>query len=92
MTTPAVIFAFLIALLYGVFYHFIRGGGAGRFFLYTSLSVIGFVVGHLFSLWLRWDFFPLGQINLGLSSVGSLVVLIIGDWLSRIEAPPESKV
>ena len=92
MTTPAIIFAFLIALLYGVFYHFIRGGGGGRFFLYTGLSMIGFVVGHLFSVWLRWDFIPLGQINLGLSSLGSLIVLIIGDWLSRIEAPPESKV
>ena len=92
MITPSLLFALLIAVFYGVLYHFIRGGGAGRLFLYIGLSVIGFGVGHLFSLWLRWDFFPLGQINLGLSSVGSLIILLIGDWLSRIESEPESKV
>jgi hypothetical protein len=82
----------LIAFLYGAAYHFLRGGGGGHFFLYIVLSALGFGVGHLAGIWLGWDFIPLGQLRLGLSSVGSLVLLVIGDWLSRVEARPESKV
>ena len=92
MTIPALLVALLFVLLYGAIYHLLRGGGIGYLLLYLCLSALGFGGGHLLSLWLNWDFFPLGQINLGLSSVGSLLILIIGDWLSRIEASPESKV
>lgn len=92
MTLPALLFALLIACLYGAAYHFLRGGGGGLLFLYLVLSVLGFGVGHLAALWLGWDFLPLGQFRLGLSSVGSLIMLVIGDWLSRVEVRPESKV
>ena len=92
MPLPSLLFALLIALLYGALYHLLRGGGIGHLLLYFGLSALGFGGGHLLSIWLNWDFFPLGQINLGLSSVGSLIILLIGDWLSRIEASPESKV
>jgi hypothetical protein len=92
MTLPALLVALLFVLLYGALYHLLRDGGIGHLLLYLGLSAIGFGVGHLVSLWLRWDFIPLGQINLGISSIGSLIILVIGDWLSRIEASPESKV
>lgn len=92
MTLPALLLALLIALLIGAVYHLFRGGRFGQLLLYLGLSVLGFGAGHLVSLWLGWDFLPLGQINLGLSSVGSLVVLILGDWLSRVEPGRESKV
>jgi hypothetical protein len=85
MTLPTLLFALLIALLYGALYHLIRGGGAWRLFLYFGLSVVGFVLGHLVGLWRGWTFIPLGSLNFGLSSVGSILVLILGDWLSRIE-------
>ena len=84
--------ALLFILLYGAIYHLLRDGGIGHLFLYFALSALGFGAGHLLSLWLNWDFFPMGQINLGLSSVGSLVILIVGDWLSRVESRTESKV
>ena len=92
MTIPALLVALLFILLYGAIYHLLRGGGMGRLLLYFGLSALGFGAGHLLSLWLHWDFFPMGQINLGLSSVGSLLILIIGDWLSRVESRTESKV
>lgn len=92
MTIPAFLFALLIALLYGAIYHFLRGGGFGRLLLYLILSILGFVAGHLVGLWRGWIFFPLGSLNLGMSSIGSVVLLLIGDWLSRIESNPESKV
>ena len=92
MTLPAFLLALLIALLYGAIYHVLRDGGLGYLLMYCGLSALGFGAGHLVALWLGGDFMPLGQINLGFASIGSLVVLLIGDWLSRIEVKPESKV
>lgn len=92
MTLPAFLFALLLACLYGAAYHFIRDGGGGHLMLYLLLGGLGFAAGHVFSLWLGWDFIPLGQLRLGFASVGSLILLVLGDWLSRIEPRPESKV
>ena len=86
MTLPTILFALIVALLYGALYHLLRGGGFWRLFFYLGLSVLGFAIGHLIGLWRGWTFASLGSLNVGMSSVGSFVILIIGDWLSRIEA------
>jgi hypothetical protein len=88
MTLPTLLFALLIALLYGALYHLLRGGGFWRLLLYLGLSVLGFAAGHLVGLWRGWIFLPLGSLNLGASSAGSIIILVIGDWLSRIESNP----
>lgn len=92
MTLPALLFSVLITLLYGSLYHLVRGGGFWRLLLYVVLSTFGFTLGHLIGLWRGWVWIPLGSINLGVSSVGSFLLLLFGDWLSRIEAEQESKV
>ena len=92
MTLPSFLFALLIALLYGTLYHLIRGGGFWRFILYLFLSVFGFALGHLIGLWRGWVLIPIGSINLGISSIGSWLVLLFGDWLTHIEADGQSKV
>lgn len=92
MTLPSLLFALLIALLLGSLYHLIRGGGFWRFVLYLGLSTLGFAVGHLVGLWQGWRFLPIGSLNVGMSSLGSLIMLVIGDWLSRIESREESTV
>jgi hypothetical protein len=92
MTLPSLLFALLAALFYGAVYHLIRGGSFWRLFLYFSLSIFGFAAGHLLGIWRGWVFLPLGSLNFGLSSLGSFIVLILGDWLSRIEAEEGSKV
>jgi len=86
MTLPTLLFGLLIALFYGALYHLIRGGGFWRLLLFCSLSTAGFITGHLIGIWREWTFIPLGALNLGLSTLGSVVFLIFGDWLSRIEA------
>ena len=92
MTLPTFLFALLIALFYGAFYHLIRGGSIWRLLFFLALSVLGFAVGHLIGLWRGWILFPIGSINLGLSSIASLLMLILGDWLTQIESNPQSKV
>jgi hypothetical protein len=86
MTLPTFLFALLVALFYGAVYHLIRNGGFWRLILYFGLSTLGFVAGHLIGLWRDLTFIPLGSLNFGLSSLGSVIVLIAGDWLSRMEA------
>jgi len=83
MTIPALIFAFLIASLYGAVYHLIRDGGAGRLFQFLLLSWIGFALGHLVGIWQGWQLFPLGQLNLGMSTLGSLILMVARDLFSR---------
>ena len=78
MTVPALLFALLVALLYGALYHFVRGGGFGRLILFFILSMIGFALGHLVGLWRGWVWMPVGSINLGPSSIGSLLILVFG--------------
>lgn len=92
MTLPTLLLALLIALLYGAIYHLIRGGRFWRLFLYFGLSILGFSIGHLAGLWRGWIFIPLGSLNLGLSSIGSILILIFGDWLSHTETKERSKV
>jgi hypothetical protein len=86
MTLPTFLFGLLIALFYGALYHFLRGGGFWRLLLYLGLSVLGFALGHVISVWREWYFIPMGSLNLGMSTIGSVLALLIGDWLSRIEA------
>ena len=92
MTLPSLLFALIIASFYGTLYHFIRNGGFWRLVFCIGMSVIGFGVGHLIGLWRGWFLIPLGSINLGLSSLGSLIFLVGGDWLSRIESKSQSTV
>jgi hypothetical protein len=92
MTFPALLFALLLALLYGAVYHLIRDGGFWRLILFFILSILGFVAGHFLGVWRGWIFIPLGALNFGLSTLGSILFLILGDWLSRIEVPQGSKV
>ena len=86
MALPTLLFGLLVALFYGAVYHLIRGGGFWRLILYFVLSTFGFIAGHLIGLWRGWIFIPLGSLNFGLSSVGSILVLMFGDWLSHVEA------
>jgi hypothetical protein len=92
MTLPTLLLALLIALFYGSLYHLIRGGSLWRLFLYLGLSILGFSLGHLIGLWRNWVLTPIGSINLGLSSIGSLLILLFGDWLTHLESNQESKV
>jgi hypothetical protein len=84
VTIPSLIFALLVASLYGVLYHLVRDGGLGRLLLFLIFGWAGFALGHLLGIWQGWTLLPVGELNLGLSTLGSLVLLVLVDWVSRI--------
>ena len=85
MTLPSIIIGIVISSLYGVAFHLWRGGGLGRIILYVILAWIGFWVGHIIGSSFGWTFFSLGPLRLGTATLGALLTLGIGYWLSLVE-------
>ncbi len=89
MNLPAFILAFLIATLYGAAFHLVRGGGAGRLVLYILLSWAGFAAGQFLADARGWTFASIGSIHLGMATLGSLLFLGLGYWLSLVDSGEE---
>ncbi len=92
MTLPMVILGLAIASLYGAFYHAVRGGGGWRLLLFLGFSILGFILGQLLGIWRGWYLFMIGSLNLGMGSVGSILVLVGGEWLTHVEVKNKSSV
>jgi hypothetical protein len=43
-------------------------------------------------MWRGWNLFMFGSLDIGMGVIGSVVILIFGEWLSRIETKNESGV
>jgi hypothetical protein len=85
MTTPSLLFGFLIATLYGAAFHLWRNGGPGRLFLYILMAWVGFWMGQYLGNLVGLTFASIGPLHLGSASVFSIAVLLVGHWLSLIE-------
>lgn len=92
MTFPIVLFGSIIAVLLGVLFHLLRGGGGWRLFLYIGLSALGFTLGQWVSLYGGWKLYLFGALDIGMGVIGSMVILILGEWLSRIEVQKKNGV
>jgi hypothetical protein len=88
MTLPSLVLGLICSLLIGALFHVWRDGGAGRLLLYFALSLAGFAAGQWFGNWSHWVLLPIGPLDLGVDALGSLVFLIAGNWLSRVELRP----
>jgi hypothetical protein len=92
LTLPVIILGVVIAMLLGFAYHAIRGGGGWRLLFFLGLSILGFTAGHYLGMGLGWDFLLIGSLNLGMALPGSVLFLVGGEWLSRIEVKNKSSV
>ena len=90
-TLPALIFALILAMLCGGIYHFVRGGSGWYLLLYFLLSIVGFAAGQGVSIWRGWILLQFGMLDVGMGVIGSVVFLVIGDWLSKIEVKNENE-
>ncbi|MCI0518930.1 MAG: hypothetical protein L0Z70_01575 [Chloroflexi bacterium] len=85
MTFPAFLLGLVISTLYGVVFHFWRGGGLGRLILYILLGWAGFWAGHFAAAYFGWSFASLGVLQLGPATLFSAIFLGVGYWLSLVE-------
>ena len=85
MTFPAIIFGVVLSTAYGTAFHFWKGGSLNKLFYYVILAWLGFWIGHFVGGLIGWSFAAIGPLNTGMATLGSLVFLIAGDWLGRIE-------
>jgi hypothetical protein len=85
MTLPSIIIGFAISSFYGAFFHFLRGGNLSRLILYLLLAWIGFWAGHFVGDAQSWLFLSIGPLHLGCATIGSILLLVIGNWLSLVD-------
>jgi uncharacterized membrane protein YeaQ/YmgE (transglycosylase-associated protein family) len=90
MSFPTLVLGLILSTLYGALFHLWRGGNAGRVLLYLILSWIGFWIGQLIGNLLHVSFDTLGQLHLLFATLGSLIFLAIGFWLSLVQAEPKT--
>lgn len=91
MMLQSIFLGFLISTLYGAAFHLWRGGSLWRLGLYLVFSWIGFWGGHWLAHFVNWDFIRVGALNLGSGTLGSLLVLGVGYWLSLAQVEPAAK-
>ncbi len=84
MSIPTLFLGLILSTLYGALFHLWRGGNAGRLLLYLIVAWIGFWLGQLLASYFKISFDMLGQLHLLVATLGSLVLLAIGYWLSLV--------
>jgi hypothetical protein len=95
MTLPSMVFGLLCALLVGAIFHIVVDGGLGRLVLYLVLSIAGFGTGAWIASSRSWVVLPIGPLDVGAATIGSLVFLGLGYWLSLVRVQttdPKDKV
>lgn len=85
MTLPALLFGIVLSSAYGTAYHLWKGGRLRRLLLYLVLAWLGFWSGHFLGASLGWQFFEIGPLYAGPGTLGALLFLFVGDWLSQVE-------
>jgi hypothetical protein len=56
------------------------------------LSASGFALGQAAGWWFGFILYAVGDLDVAMGSIGSVIVLIFGDWLSHIKPREESGV
>ena len=82
MFSASLILGMILSTLYGAGFHFLKGGGSGRLVLYLVLGWAGFLVGHFSAAYLNINFDRIGELHVGMATLGSISFILVGYWLS----------
>lgn len=85
MDLPAILLGVVYALFLGALFHVWRDGGMGRLLFFLLLSVAGGAAGQWIGMLTQWTAIPVGGLYLGPVTLGSLIFLGLGAWLSLVE-------
>lgn len=82
MPSPSVVFAFILATLYGASFHLIFGGSTRQLALYLLASWLGFGLGQLLGVALGVRLFSIGVINTFSATLGAWIALFVTRFLT----------
>jgi hypothetical protein len=82
---PALLLGLVLSTLYGAAFHLWKNGKLPRLIFYLLLSYAGFWTGHFVAGFLGWNLGRIGSLNVGVATVGSLLFLFVGHWLSLVQ-------
>lgn len=85
MSIPAIVLGLILSTLYGALFHLWRGGNAGRLLFYLALSWFGFWIGQFAGNYFSFDFDLLGQLHILMATLGAIIFLAVGYWLSLVQ-------
>ncbi len=91
MPNPVLIFAFVIATMYGLGFHVILGGNARRMVLFIVTSWVGFLLGQYIGGHLDIDLLRIGVIHLLPASITAFGLLIFAHLLTAESTTPVSR-
>ena len=83
MNISSYLFGFILATLLGALFHLWRDGGILRLLLYLALSWVGFLIGHLASGTLGFNFLSVGPVTLAGGIIGSITFLFLGHLITQ---------
>lgn len=92
MSLPNLLLALVIALLAGTLFHALRGGNGWRLLLCIVLSIAGFALAQWVGAEFRFVVYRVGILDIGSGVIGSILFLVTGDWLGRIEPRDKTSV
>lgn len=87
MPGPDIVFAFMIATLWGAGFHLIMGGNARRLTLYLVGGWFGFFIGHILAEISQLRLFRIGELNILTASAVTVFVLIVITVLTAKRTP-----
>ena len=91
MPNPVIIFAFVIATMYGLGFHVVLGGNARRMVLFIVTSWVGFLLGQYVGGFVEINLLRIGVIHLLPASIGAVGLLIFAHVLTAERNTPVSR-
>lgn len=91
MPNPILIFAFVIATMYGLGFHVVMGGDARRMVLFVVTSWLGFLLGQYAGAYLDISLLRIGVIHLLPASTSAMALLVFAHVLTSEPSAPVSR-
>lgn len=91
MPNPVLIFAFIIATMYGLGFHLLMGGNARRLALFVVMGWLGFWLGQYIGAAFEINLFKIGLVRLLPATLTALVLLVFAHLLTSGPSGPASR-
>jgi hypothetical protein len=82
MPNPPIVFGFILATLYGAFFHLLLGGNTRRLALFLAAGWLGFTLGQIFGSIAGVRVLAIGSVNTLAATLGAFLALVATHFLT----------